>query len=238
MSIKQLWSVRNHGLLTAACVASTAAFLSFVPSEAKAASYIRFDGTLGGPMNPGPVDETTASSTQFQCPAGGPGCVTEQTGIFASFNNYSPFVFNYTATPGTSTGTNEFTKPYTGTLGNFQILGGLSPISVVINSPATGIFQVNVDPVARNTFNNINPLQSVVATVQAGGQTYSNSTVVYTANAFFNWDGQTQPVYNSYLWVFVGDPDPSAAVPSPLPILGSSVAFGWARRLRKRVASA
>lgn len=33
-------------------------------------------------------------------------------------------------------------------------------------------------------------------------------------------------------------PSPSSPVPGPLPILGASAAFGWSRRLRKKIASA
>ena len=36
--------------------------------------------------------------------------------------------------------------------------------------------------------------------------------------------------------VFLGNP-PSAAVPGPLPLLGAGAAFGWSRRLRKRIAA-
>jgi MYXO-CTERM domain-containing protein len=36
--------------------------------------------------------------------------------------------------------------------------------------------------------------------------------------------------------MFVGNP-PAAAVPGPLPLLGIGAAFGWSRRLRKRIAA-
>ena len=36
--------------------------------------------------------------------------------------------------------------------------------------------------------------------------------------------------------VFLGNP-PSAAVPGPLPLLGAGAAFGWSRRLRKRIST-
>ena len=38
--------------------------------------------------------------------------------------------------------------------------------------------------------------------------------------------------------VILGAPTPSgAAVPGPLPLLGAGAAFGWSRRLRKRIAA-
>ena len=36
---------------------------------------------------------------------------------------------------------------------------------------------------------------------------------------------------------FLGPPSPPSAVPCPLPLLGAGAAFGWSRRLRKRIAS-
>ena len=36
--------------------------------------------------------------------------------------------------------------------------------------------------------------------------------------------------------VFLGNP-PAAAVPGPLPLLGTGAAFGWSRRLRKRIST-
>jgi MYXO-CTERM domain-containing protein len=36
--------------------------------------------------------------------------------------------------------------------------------------------------------------------------------------------------------VYLGNP-PAAAVPGPLPLLGIGAAFGWSRRLRKRIAA-
>jgi hypothetical protein len=38
--------------------------------------------------------------------------------------------------------------------------------------------------------------------------------------------------------VILGAPaPPAAAVPGPLPLFGAGVAFGWSRRLRKRIAA-
>jgi len=37
--------------------------------------------------------------------------------------------------------------------------------------------------------------------------------------------------------VILGAPFPSTAVPGPLPLLGAGAAFGWSRRLRKRISS-
>ena len=38
--------------------------------------------------------------------------------------------------------------------------------------------------------------------------------------------------------LILGPPSPSgAAVPGPLPLLGDGAAFGWSRRLRKRIAA-
>jgi len=37
--------------------------------------------------------------------------------------------------------------------------------------------------------------------------------------------------------VISAPPSPSTAVPGPLPLLGAGAAFGWSRRLRKRIAT-
>jgi len=49
---------------------------------------------------------------------------------------------------------------------------------------------------------------------------------------FFN---DTNP--NNVINVFVGDP-PNAPVPAPLPLIGAAGAYGWSRRLRRRIGSA
>jgi len=47
--------------------------------------------------------------------------------------------------------------------------------------------------------------------------------------------GDTNP--NNRINVFVGDP-PNAPVPAPLPLIGAAGAYGWSRRLRRRIGSA
>jgi hypothetical protein len=39
------------------------------------------------------------------------------------------------------------------------------------------------------------------------------------------------------LWQYTYDLIPGAAVPAPLPLLGAGAAFGWTRRLRKRISA-
>jgi hypothetical protein len=42
---------------------------------------------------------------------------------------------------------------------------------------------------------------------------------------------------NELIQAYIGPPAPSAPVPGPLPLLGAGAAFGWSRRLRKRIAA-
>ena len=60
----------------------------------------------------------------------------------------------------------------------------------------------------------------------------------------------TPPGTNIGSWTFVGDSDPnnvinvfvgdprSAPVPAPMPLIGAAGAYGWSRRLRRRIGSA
>jgi hypothetical protein len=229
----------RFAILAAACVAGTLA--SGAPAQAAWTSYIRFTGVgsgLGlGNMDPGPNSTTISTSTQFQCLPG--SCNIERGGsAFASYDQYSPFEFAYTSSPGPDFGTSFF-KHFSGSLASFQILGGVNPIQVTPTTPAAGTFLVEVDLPNQRTKNRIaspsDPfleLASVRGTVKVGGQTYSNSEIVYTASTDFEWLTYDQQTATSNLWVFLFDPDP---VPGPLPILGASFAFGWSRKLRNRV---
>jgi hypothetical protein len=51
-------------------------------------------------------------------------------------------------------------------------------------------------------------------------------------------DGSDTYTANDTIQVVIGaPPSPSTAVPGPLPIFGAGAAFGWSRRLRKRIAA-
>ena len=51
-------------------------------------------------------------------------------------------------------------------------------------------------------------------------------------------DGTDPYTANDTIQVVIGaPPSPSTAVPGPLPIFGAGAAFGWSRRLRKRIAA-
>ncbi|MEI7667178.1 MAG: hypothetical protein WCI65_14125 [Synechococcaceae cyanobacterium ELA263] len=72
-----------------------------------------------------------------------------------------------------------------------------------------------------------------------GSATFNGETLAglgfTTTGLIGSWtlDGTSESIQ-----VFIGSPSPSgAAVPGPLPLLGAGAAFGWSRRLRKRIAA-
>jgi len=72
-----------------------------------------------------------------------------------------------------------------------------------------------------------------------GSATFNGTTLLglgfTTTGLIGTWtlDGTSESIQ-----VFIGSPSPSgAAVPGPLPLLGAGAAFGWSRRLRKRIAA-
>lgn len=61
------------------------------------------------------------------------------------------------------------------------------------------------------------------------GQNSYLSFVSSSAPSYFNGSGINLPAYS------LSSDSPAAAVPGPLPVLGVVAAFGWSRRLRKRI---
>jgi hypothetical protein len=72
----------------------------------------------------------------------------------------------------------------------------------------------------------------IVSTSTFTGQTLSSLGFTINSGLLGSWtlDGTGDTIQ-----AFLGPP--AAAVPGPLPLLGAGVAFGWSRRLRKRIAA-
>ena len=62
-----------------------------------------------------------------------------------------------------------------------------------------------------------------------------NLTPLGTNIGSWTFLGDSDP--NNVINVFVGDP-PNVPVPAPLPLIGAAGAYGWSRRLRRRIGSA
>jgi hypothetical protein len=69
-------------------------------------------------------------------------------------------------------------------------------------------------------------------------KTYSNTTTI--SDAFTIAYGVTQGGIQNFnqSFTFEQDPPPPSTVPGPLPLAGAGIAFGYSRKLRKRIAAA
>ena len=106
--------------------------------------------------------------------------------------------------------------------GNLQFASSVSGINIIIigvvNTFAIDSTYVSTTPIVSSaTFNN---------------QTLT-SLGFATTGLIGTWSltGTSETIQ-----MFVGNP-PAAAVPGPLPLFGAGAAFGWSRRLRKRIAT-
>jgi hypothetical protein len=128
-----------------------------------------------------------------------------------------------------NTGPNNFSSPaynisgpldFNGTV--FATASSASGIMTLVNA---NIGRFSIDP----TYVSATPIVS--------SATYNGTTLAglgfTTTGLIGTWslDGTSETIN-----VFLGNPV-SAAVPGPLPLLGAGAAFGWSRRLRKRISA-
>ena len=74
-----------------------------------------------------------------------------------------------------------------------------------------------------------------VNTSQTGTKTYASTSVL--TDAFTARLGVTQGSIESWEQSFNFQDPPPPPVPGPLPVLGAGIAFGYSRKLRKRIAA-
>ena len=75
----------------------------------------------------------------------------------------------------------------------------------------------------------------IVSSATYDGQTLASLGFTINSGLIGTW---TLGGTSDTIQVFLGPPSPSgAAVPGPLPLLGAGAAFGWSRRLRRRIAA-
>jgi hypothetical protein len=74
----------------------------------------------------------------------------------------------------------------------------------------------------------------IVSSATFANQTLASVGFTISSGLIGSWilTGTTETIQ-----VFLGPPAPSAPVPGPLPLLGAGAAFGWSRRLRRRITS-
>jgi len=66
------------------------------------------------------------------------------------------------------------------------------------------------------------------------GQTLASLGFTFSSGLLGSW---TLNGTGDTIQAFLGPASPPSAVPGPLPLLGAGAAFGWSRRLRKRIAT-
>jgi hypothetical protein len=128
-----------------------------------------------------------------------------------------------------STGLDNFFSPAYNVSGpltfNGTVSTAASSASGIMTLVNAGIGQFSIYP----TYVSTTP---IVSSATFNGQTLA-SLGFTTTGLIGTWslDGTSETIN-----VFLGNPA-TAAVPGPLPLLGAGVAFGWSRRLRKRIAA-
>jgi hypothetical protein len=134
---------------------------------------------------------------------------------------------------------NDWTNNLSLTFGSFYLDGsctfcGSTNAVSVITSTLTGTAKY-IDESPTSTPGNQNKLTSGIYNILFGASGITG-TLQYTA--FTNVTTNLTPVSGGTIVINVNDPNPpTTAVPGPLPILGAGAAFGYSRRLRRRILS-
>jgi hypothetical protein len=126
----------------------------------------------------------------------------------------------------------SFGSFYLGTTGSCSFCGPLNPVSV-INSALTGTAKY-IGESPTSTPGNQNTLTSGIYNILFGASGITG-TLQYTAFTNVTSNPFAQNSGGSII-INVNDPNPpTTAVPGPLPVLGAGAAFGYSRRLRRRI---
>ncbi len=74
----------------------------------------------------------------------------------------------------------------------------------------------------------------IISSSTIAGQTLASLGFTFSSGLLGSWtlDGTGDTIQ-----AFLGPASPPSAVPGPLPLLGAGAAFGWSRRLRRRITS-
>ena len=120
----------------------------------------------------------------------------------------------------------------------YEITGPSTFNGTVFNYPASSVTETRVQLAGiENSFYIDSAYTSNTPIVS--GATFNGTTLAAlgftTTGLIGTWalNGTSESIQ-----VILGAPSPSTAVPGPLPLLGAGAAFGWSRRLRKRIGSA
>ena len=236
---------------------------AFILASVQAASAITITYSTNSATND-PIPEALANPRPLQLSPGGTAMtVPSRNFIYQSLvGNYAPAGawtpvgqslatlageqrFDYTFPNATSTNsgppqvndwinnlTLSFGSFYLGTTGSCSFCGPLNPVSV-INSALTGTAKY-IGESPTSTSGNQNTLTSGIYNIVFGTSGIPG-TLQYTAFTNVTTNPFEQKSGGSII-INVNDPNPpTTAVPGPLPVLGAGAAFGYSRRLRRRI---
>jgi hypothetical protein len=176
------------------------------------------------------------ASGSLNLPASSPGVTISDPGIFTSFNNLS--------TGPASSGNPTYRISGPATIPGFPTVlvsaSSFSGITTTLTAGAPfGIF--GIDPsYASGTPDIISSATFNSTTLANLGFTATGPIGTWSILDFFEVISPDQTVFDT-INVVVGPPvgPPAlAAVPGPLPLFGAAAAFGWSRKLRRRLAGA
>jgi len=237
-------------------------FSAFILASAQAASAITITYSSSSATNV-PIPDLLANPRPLQLsPEGNAMTVTSRNFIYQNLvGNYAPAGawtpvgqststlgeqrFDYTFPTATSINsgppqvnkwinnlTLAFGSFYLGTTGSCSFCGELNPVAVILSNDKGEAEYIGQSPTS--TTGNQNKLTSGIYNIMFGASGVTG-TLQYTAFT----DVTTNPFEQKSggeIIINVNDPNPpTTAVPGPLPVLGAGAAFGYSRRLRRRI---
>jgi hypothetical protein len=126
---------------------------------------------------------------------------------------------------------------YLGTTGSCDFCGELNTVAVILSNDKGEAEFIGQSPTS--TPGNQNKLTSGIYNIMFGASGITG-TLQYTAFTNVTADPSADPPFlqnsGGQIIINVNDPNPPTnAVPGPLPVLGAGAAFGYSRRLRRRI---
>jgi hypothetical protein len=238
-------------------------FSAFILASAQAASAITITYSSSSATNV-PIPDTLANPRPLQLsPDGNAMTVTSRNFIYQNLvGNYAPAGawtpvgqststlgeqrFDYTFPNATSINsgppqvnkwinnlTLAFGSFYLGTTGSCDFCGELNPVAVILSNDKGEAEYIGQSPTS--TPGNQNALTSGIYNIIFGASGITG-TLQYTAFTDVTADPSLVQNSGGQIIINVNDPNPPInAVPGPLPVLGAGAAFGYSRRLRRRI---
>jgi hypothetical protein len=237
-------------------------FSAFILASAQAASAITITYSSSSATNV-PIPDLLANPRPLQLsPEGNAMTVTSRNFIYQNLvGNYAPAGawtpvgqststlgeqrFDYTFPTATSINsgppqvnkwinnlTLAFGSFYLGTTGSCSFCGELNPVAVILSNDKGEAEYIGQSPTS--TPGNQNTLTSGIHNIIFGASGITG-TLQYTAFTDVTANPFEQKSGGEII-INVNDPNPpTTAVPGPLPVLGAGAAFGYSRRLRRRI---